>query len=121
MRAAFYDRQGFAKEVLAVGELPDPQPGAGEVRVRVVASGINPSDIKTRTGFGGKAMPFPRIVPHQDGAGVIDALRPGVPETRRRGLDLHGAMGPRVRNRGDPSCEMGGGVGGDDGEPRGAG
>ncbi|MBB3594967.1 MULTISPECIES: NADPH:quinone reductase [Rhizobiaceae] len=78
MRAAFYDRQGPAKEVLAVGELPDPQPGAGEVRVRVVASGINPSDIKTRTGFGGKAMPFPRIVPHQDGAGVIDAVGPGV-------------------------------------------
>jgi NADPH:quinone reductase-like Zn-dependent oxidoreductase len=48
----------------------------------VVASGINPSDIKTRTGFGGKAMPFPRIVPHQDGAGVIDAVGSGVPETR---------------------------------------
>ncbi|MFQ6162878.1 NADPH:quinone reductase [Sinorhizobium meliloti] len=82
MRAAFYDRQGSAKEVLSVGELPDPQPGAGEVRVRVVASGINPSDIKTRTGFGGKAMPFPRIVPHQDGAGVIDAVGPGVPPSR---------------------------------------
>jgi NADPH:quinone reductase len=50
--------------------------------VRVVASGINPSDIKTRTGFGGKAMPFARIVPHQDGAGVIDAVGPGVPDTR---------------------------------------
>ncbi|GES46460.1 NADPH:quinone oxidoreductase [Rhizobium dioscoreae] len=82
MRAAFYDRQGPAKEVLAIGELPDPQPGAGEVRVRVVASGINPSDIKTRTGFGGKAMPFLRIVPHQDGAGVIDAVGFGVPERR---------------------------------------
>jgi len=82
MRAAFYDRQGSAKEVLSVGELPDPQPGAGEVRVRVVASGINRSDIKTRTGFGGKAMPFPRIVPHQDGAGVIDAVGPGVPPSR---------------------------------------
>ncbi|WLS05032.1 NADPH:quinone reductase [Shinella oryzae] len=82
MRAAFYDRQGPAKEVLAIGELPDPQPGAGEVRVRVVASGINPSDIKTRTGFGGKPMPFPRIVPHQDGAGVIDAVGPGVSPSR---------------------------------------
>ncbi|MBW9070078.1 NADPH:quinone reductase [Agrobacterium pusense] len=82
MRAAFYDRQGPAKEVLAIGELPDPQPGAGEVRVRVVASGVNPSDIKTRTGFGGKPMPFPRIVPHQDGAGIIDAVGPGVPPSR---------------------------------------
>ncbi len=82
MRAAFYEKQGSAREVLLVGDLPDPQPGAGEVRVRVVASGINPSDIKTRTGFGGKAMPFARIVPHQDGAGIIDAVGPGVPETR---------------------------------------
>ena len=82
MRAAFYDEQGAAREVLGVSDLPDPQPGAGEVRVRVVASGINPSDIKTRTGFGGKAKPFARIVPHQDGAGVIDAVGPGVPDTR---------------------------------------
>ena len=82
MRAAFYDRQGSAKEVLSIGELPDPQPGAGEVRIRVVASGINLSDIKTRTGFGGKPMPFPRIVPHQDGAGIIDAVGPGVPTSR---------------------------------------
>lgn len=82
MRAAFYERQGTAREVLTIGELPDPQPGAGEVRVRVLASGINPSDIKTRTGFGGKAMPFRRIVPHQDGAGIIDRVGPGVPDTR---------------------------------------
>jgi len=82
MRAAFYERQGTAKDVLMVRELPDPEPEAGEVRVRVVASGINPSDIKTRTGFGGKAMPFPRIVPHQDGAGVIDAVGPGVLASR---------------------------------------
>ena len=82
MRAAFFERQGNANDVMMVGDLPDPEPEAGEVRVRVVASGINPSDIKTRTGFGGKAMPFPRIVPHQDGAGVIDAVGPGVPETR---------------------------------------
>ena len=82
MRAAFYDRQGSAKDVLTVGGLPDPQPGAGEVRVRIVVSGINPSDIKTRTGFGGKAMPFPRIVPHQDGAGIIDAVGTGVPPSR---------------------------------------
>lgn len=82
MRAAFYERQGIANDVLMVGDLPDPKPEAGEVRVRVVSSGINPSDIKTRTGFGGKPMPFPRIVPHQDGAGVIDAVGPGVPASR---------------------------------------
>ncbi len=82
MKAAFYERQGTAKDVLTLGELHDPQPEAGQVRVRVVVSGINPSDLKTRTGFGGKAMPFPRIVPHQDGAGVIDAVGPGVPAER---------------------------------------
>lgn len=82
MRAAFYERQGTAREVLTVGELPDPQPGAGEVRVRIVVSGINPSDIKTRVGFGGKAMPFPRIVPHQDGSGVIDSVGPSVSQER---------------------------------------
>jgi NADPH:quinone reductase-like Zn-dependent oxidoreductase len=82
MQAAYYDKQGSAREVLIVGDLPDPHPGAGEVRVRVVASGINPSDIKTRTGFGGKAMAFGRIVPHQDGAGMIDAVGAGVSETR---------------------------------------
>lgn len=82
MRAAYYDEQGSAREVLIVGDLPDPKPGPGEVRVKVVTSGINPSDMKTRTGFGGKAMPFPRIVPHQDGAGIIDVVGPGVPESR---------------------------------------
>nr|WP_246513620.1 NADPH:quinone reductase [Azospirillum picis] len=67
---------------MKIGTLPDPEPGFGEVRVRVEASGLNPSDIKTRTGFAGAPMPFPRIVPHQDGAGTIDRLGPGVPPAR---------------------------------------
>jgi NADPH:quinone reductase-like Zn-dependent oxidoreductase len=82
MRAVWYERQGPAKAVLQCGEMPRPQPGPGEVRVRVVASGINPSDVKRRTGFGGMAMEFPRVVPHQDGAGVIDAVGEGVPAAR---------------------------------------
>jgi len=73
MKAAFYERQGPAHEVLCVAEVPDPQPGPGEVRVRVHASGLNPTDLKARTGFSA-AMPFPRVIPHQDGAGVIDAV-----------------------------------------------
>lgn len=77
MRAAYYDRQGPADEVLYVAELPAPQPGPGEVRVRVHMSGLNPTDLKARTGFSAP-MPFPRIIPHQDGAGVIDAV--GDPE-----------------------------------------
>ncbi|WP_175818812.1 NADPH:quinone reductase [Burkholderia sp. BCC0419] len=73
MKAAFYERQGAARDVLSVGELPMPQPGPNEVRVRIAVSGLNPTDVKARGGFS-SAMPYPRITPHQDGAGVIDAV-----------------------------------------------
>jgi NADPH:quinone reductase len=76
--AAWYDRQGPAAEVLQVGELPTPEPGPGEVRVRVSLSGINPGDTKKRSGWQGSPMSFPRIIPHSDGAGVIDAVGSGV-------------------------------------------
>lgn len=82
MRAAWYDRQGPAAEVLQVGELPDPQPGAGEVRVRVRFSGINPGDTKKRRGWLGSVMPYPQVVPHSDAAGVIDAVGEGVDAAR---------------------------------------
>ncbi|NKJ36667.1 NADPH:quinone reductase [Rhizobium sp. SG570] len=81
MRAVFYDRQGSARDVLQIGFLPDPEPQCGEVRVKVAVSGLNPSDVKNRTGFTGAPMPFPRIVPHQDAAGTIDKVGPGVPNT----------------------------------------
>jgi NADPH2:quinone reductase len=81
MRAAWYERNGAAADVLRVGELPIPEPGPGEVRLRVVASGLNPTDVKARAGS--RPMGFPRIVPHQDGAGVIDQVGPGVPASRR--------------------------------------
>ena len=79
MQAAYYDSTGPAREVLRLGELPDPEPGAGEVRVRVYTSGVNPSDVKTRAGLRSKTLPFARIVPHSDGAGVIDRVGAGVP------------------------------------------
>ena len=82
MKAAFFDRQGPARSVLHVDTLPDPEPQPGEVRVKVAVSGLNPSDIKTRTGFAGMPMPFPRIVPHQDGGGTIDKVGLGVSEKR---------------------------------------
>jgi len=66
MRAAWYERNGPAADVLQVGELPVPEPGPGEVRLRVVASGLNPTDVKARAGS--RPMGFPRVVPHQDGA-----------------------------------------------------
>lgn len=81
MKAAFYEKQGSAAEVLKVQEIPIPLPGPGQVRVKIAVSGVNPSDIKTRTGFTG-SMPFSRIIPHQDGAGVIDLVGEGVEESR---------------------------------------
>ena len=83
MRAVYYERKGPAAKVLVLGKLPDPEAGAGEVRVRIHFSGINPTDTKLRGGWDGSMeMPFPRVIPHQDGAGVIDAVGPGVPRSR---------------------------------------
>lgn len=82
MRAAWYEKNGPARDVIKVGELPDPQPGAGEVRVRIRTSGVNPSDVKRRAGNLGQTISVPRIVPHSDGAGVIDAVGAGVPKQR---------------------------------------
>ncbi|MEE6260295.1 NADPH:quinone reductase [Plantactinospora sonchi] len=82
MRAAWYDRQGPAREVLQVGELPDRWPGEGEVRVRVAVSGIHVGDLGKRQGWWGSTMSFPRVVPHGDGAGVIDAVGFGVDPSR---------------------------------------
>jgi NADPH2:quinone reductase len=78
MRAVWYERQGAASEVLEVGELPDPEPGSGEVRVRVSYSGVNPGDTKKRRGWLGSAMPYPRVIPHSDGAGIVESVGDGV-------------------------------------------
>ena len=80
MRAVWYERNGPA-DVLHVGEMPDPTPGPGEVRVRIVTSGINPSDWKRRQGLT-RRLEFLRVIPHQDGAGIIDRVGPGVPGSR---------------------------------------
>jgi NADPH2:quinone reductase len=82
MRAAFYEQQGPAADVLRLGELATPEPGPGEVRVRLRYSGVNPSDWKSRLGGGGRKMIAPLIVPHSDGAGDIDAVGEGVPASR---------------------------------------
>jgi NADPH:quinone reductase len=82
MRASFYERTGPAREVLTFGELPTPEPGPGEVRVRLACSGVNPSDVKSRAGTRTKTLPFPRIVPHSDGSGTIDRVGQGVDPAR---------------------------------------
>jgi NADPH:quinone reductase len=81
MRAAVFDSYGSAADVLRVTEIDRPEPGPGEVRVRIQLSGVNPTDWKSRSG----ATPRPIDgfqVPHHDGAGVIDAVGAGVDRGR---------------------------------------
>ncbi|TCS34052.1 NADPH2:quinone reductase [Paucimonas lemoignei] len=79
MKAAWYEKNGSARETLIVGELPTPEPGPGEVRVKISVSGVNPSDVKSRRG---RPLNAPRIIPHSDAGGVIDAVGPGVSASR---------------------------------------
>ena len=81
MRAAWYEKNGAAADVLHVGEIETPRPGPGEVRVRLATSGVNPSDVKSRAGTARK-IAFPRVIPHSDGAGEIDQVGEGVPPAR---------------------------------------
>jgi NADPH2:quinone reductase len=84
MRAAYYTKLGSARDVLQIGEIDTPSPGPGEIRVRVHVSGVNPSDWKARLRGRGAGLPFPTIIPHSDGAGIVDAVGAGV-EARRVG------------------------------------
>jgi NADPH2:quinone reductase len=96
MLAVWYDRQGPANEVLQVAELPTPEPGPGEVRVRVSYSGVNPGDTKKRRGWLGSTMPYPRVIPHSDGAGVIESVGEGVDPARiGRRVWIYGAQSYR--------------------------
>jgi NADPH:quinone reductase len=97
MRAAWYERPGPAAEVLQIGEMEAPEPGPGEVLVRVALSGVNPGDTKKRGDWLGYGMPFPRIVPHSDGAGVVERIGEGV-ESARVGerVWLYGAQSYRA-------------------------
>lgn len=81
MRAAYYEVNGPATQVLKVAEVETPKPGPGEVRVKIAASGVNPSDVKTRAGTVRK-IAFPRVIPHSDGAGTIEAVGEGVNKAR---------------------------------------
>ena len=81
MRAVWYDHIGAADDVLIHGSLDDPEVNDGEVLVRLRTSGVNPSDVKTRAGARG-GLQFPRIIPHSDGAGNIEAVGNGVDKNR---------------------------------------
>ncbi len=72
MKAVWYESNGAASEVLVSGEMSRPEPQGGEVLVRLQASGVNPSDVKARAGA--RPMTFDRIIPHSDGAGIVEAV-----------------------------------------------
>jgi NADPH:quinone reductase len=96
VRGVWYERQGPAGEVLQVGELPVPEPGPGEIRVRVALSAVNPGDTKKRRGWQGSAMPYPLIIPHSDGSGIVDSVGPGVDAGKiGRRVWLYGAQSYR--------------------------
>jgi len=78
MKAAWYEKQGAARDVLVVGNTDDPLPRTGEVRIRVAFSGVNPGDVKKREDAFGVGMPYPRVIPHSDGSGTVDAVGEGV-------------------------------------------
>jgi NADPH2:quinone reductase len=78
MKAAWYEKQGAARDVLVVGNIDDPQPRAGEVRIRIAFSGVNPGDVKKREDAFGLGMAYPRVIPHSDGSGTVDVVGEGV-------------------------------------------
>jgi NADPH2:quinone reductase len=77
VKAVWYERQGAAPDVLTYGDMPTPVAGPGEVRVRLEASGVNPSDVGRRAGSY-RAMEYPRVIPNSDGAGIVDQVGDGV-------------------------------------------
>jgi len=77
MKAVWYERMGPAREVLTFGEISTPEAGAGEVRVRLEASGVNPADVGRRAG-NYRGNEFPRVIPNSDGAGTVDQVGAGV-------------------------------------------
>jgi NADPH2:quinone reductase len=82
MRAATFSRPGPAQDVIEIIEVAMPEPGPGQVRVRVHASGVNPTDVKSRTYLFPRVAHMVPVIPHLDGAGVIDKLGDGVSATR---------------------------------------
>mgnify|MGYP000688686004 CR=1 FL=1 len=77
MRAVVYTSKGPAAEVLKVVDKPLPEPGPGEVRVKVAYSGVNPSDVKSRSGVAARTGGYPEVTPHSDGSGIVDEVVTG--------------------------------------------
>lgn len=74
MRAAYYSKSGPAHKVIQFGEFDTPRPGPDEVLVRVNISGVNPSDIKSRTTSFARVKDLLPLIPHTDGAGIVEEV-----------------------------------------------
>ena len=95
MNAVWYEANGDAADVLVHGKMPVPQPAAGEVLVRLGASGVNPSDVKARAGS--RPMGFDRVIPHSDGAGTVEMVGEGVdPDLQGRRVYLRNGQWQRA-------------------------
>ncbi|MUM18878.1 MULTISPECIES: NADPH:quinone reductase [unclassified Mycobacteroides] len=82
MRAVWYTGRGSADDVLQFGAQPKPVPGPGEVLLRIRYSGVNPGDVKKRSGWQDAPMPYPLVIPHSDGSGWIEAVGEHVDPSR---------------------------------------
>ena len=82
MNAAWFEQFGPAHEVLNVGEQPRPEPREGELLIALRTSGVNPSDVKKRAGALPGLLDQGIVIPHSDGAGVIEAVGEGIPQGR---------------------------------------
>ncbi|MBL6754076.1 MAG: alcohol dehydrogenase catalytic domain-containing protein, partial [Pseudomonadales bacterium] len=82
MRAAWFEKFGSANEALIIGDLPKPEAGPGEVLVRLHTTGVNPSDVKKRAGAFPNLLDGGLVIPHSDGAGVIEDVGEGVDQAR---------------------------------------
>lgn len=82
MKAAWFESFGPARQVIRFGEQPAPAPGPGEVLVRLRTSGVNPSDVKKRAGSSPTLLDQGLVIPNSDGAGVVESVGEGVPQSR---------------------------------------
>jgi NADPH2:quinone reductase len=82
MQAVWFESFGSAADTLVIGEQPKPEPGPGEVLVKMATTGINPSDVKKRAGSFPNLLDGGLVIPHSDGAGVIEAVGAGVAVSR---------------------------------------
>ena len=82
MRASWYEKTGPAIDVLQIGKMETPEACDNEVRIKIFASGVNPADVKLRSGQSSYGYNFDRVIPNSDGAGIIDQVGPGVSKNR---------------------------------------